>query len=129
VVEKVQFTRPVFASERGKLYTPYCELYDRDAATSRAPSSSGPSIFFEVTSSLTRSLTRNKSSREPPLATRRSLHGEQTLNATGITDYLKSNGSLSEARKMAIHADTTTTQLYDRRGDEASLDEYEKVGI
>ena len=49
--------------------------------------------------------------------------------ATGITDYLKSDGSLSEARKMANHADTRTTQLYDRRGDVASLDEYGKVGI
>jgi site-specific recombinase XerD len=42
--------------------------------------------------------------------------GNQTMRATGITDYLKSEGSLSEARKMADHADTRTTQLYDRRG-------------
>jgi integrase/recombinase XerD len=31
--------------------------------------------------------------------------GNQTLRATGITDYLKSDGSLAEARKMANHAD------------------------
>ena len=55
--------------------------------------------------------------------------GNHSLRATGITDYLKSDGSLSEARKMANHADTRTTQLYDRRGDVASLDEYGKVGI
>ena len=55
--------------------------------------------------------------------------GNHTMRATGITDYLKSDGSLSEARKMANHADTRTTQLYDRRGDAASLDEYQKVGI
>jgi site-specific recombinase XerD len=55
--------------------------------------------------------------------------GNHTLRATGITDYLKSDGSLAEARKMANHADTRTTQLYDRRGDRASLGEYEKVGI
>ena len=55
--------------------------------------------------------------------------GNHSLRATGITDYLKSDGSLSEARKMANHADTRTTQLYDRRGDTASLGEYEKVGI
>jgi hypothetical protein len=30
---------------------------------------------------------------------------------------------------MANHADTRTTQLYDRRADAASLDEYNKVGI
>ncbi len=39
------------------------------------------------------------------------------------------DGSLSEARKMANHADTRTTQLYGRRGDTASLDECGKVGI
>ena len=55
--------------------------------------------------------------------------GNHTLRATGITDYLKSDGSLAEARKMANHADTRTTQLYDRRDDAASLDEYAKVGI
>jgi site-specific recombinase XerD len=55
--------------------------------------------------------------------------GNHTLRATGITDYLKSDGSLAEARKMANHADTRTTQLYDRREDTTSLDEYSKVGI
>ena len=55
--------------------------------------------------------------------------GNHSMRATGITDYLKSDGSLSEARKMANHADTRTTQLYDRRSDTASLDEYAKVGI
>ena len=51
------------------------------------------------------------------------------MRATGITDYLRSGGSLAEARKMANHADTRATQLYDRRGDVASLDEYGKIGI
>jgi site-specific recombinase XerD len=55
--------------------------------------------------------------------------GNHSLRATGITDYLKSEGSLAEARKMANHADTRTTQLYDRRADVVSLDEYGKVGI
>jgi hypothetical protein len=52
------------------------------------------------------------------------------MGATGITDYLKSDGSLAEARKMGNHADTrTATQLYDRRGDAAAEGEYRKVGI
>ncbi len=56
--------------------------------------------------------------------------GNHPLRATGITDYLKSEGSsLSEARKMANHADTRTTQLYDRRADLASFDEYNRVAI
>ena len=49
---------------------------------------------------------------------------------TGITDYLKSDGSsLAKACEMAKHADTRTTQFYDRRADVASLDEFGKVGI
>jgi hypothetical protein len=52
-----------------------------------------------------------------------------SMRATGITDYLKSGGSLSEARKMANHADSRATQLYDRRDDVASLEEYSRVGI
>jgi site-specific recombinase XerD len=55
--------------------------------------------------------------------------GNHTMRATGITDYLKSDGSLAKAREMANHADTRTTQLYDRRADVACLDEYGKVGI
>jgi site-specific recombinase XerC len=56
--------------------------------------------------------------------------GNHSLRATGITDYLKSDGSLAEARKMANHdANTRTAQLYDRRSDGPSLEGYEKVGI
>lgn len=52
----------------------------------------------------------------------------KSATATGITDYLKSDGSLAEARRMANHANSRTTQLYDRGDDTASLREYEKVG-
>jgi integrase len=55
--------------------------------------------------------------------------GNHSLRGTGITDYLKNGGSLGKAREMANHADTRTTQLYDRSADVASLDEYNKVGI
>lgn len=36
---------------------------------------------------------------------------------------------LEKAQAMANHSSPRTTKLYDRRNDEASLDEYEKVGI
>jgi len=55
--------------------------------------------------------------------------GNHSLRATGITDYLKSNGTLEHAQAMANHSSPRTTKLYDRRADEVSLDEYEKVGI
>ena len=55
--------------------------------------------------------------------------GNHSLRATGITDYLKSEGTLENAQQMANHSSPRTTKLYDRRNDETSLDEYEKVGI
>ena len=47
----------------------------------------------------------------------------------GITAYLKNGGTLEKAASMANHASTRTTQLYDRRADEVTLDEVERVGI
>ena len=55
--------------------------------------------------------------------------GNHSLRATGITDYLKNQGTLENAQIMANHSSPRTTKLYDRRSDETSLDEYEKVGI
>ena len=55
--------------------------------------------------------------------------GNHSLRATGITDYLKSDGTLENAQAMANHSSPRTTKLYDRRGDELTLDEYERVGI
>ncbi|WP_029066181.1 tyrosine-type recombinase/integrase [Labrenzia sp. DG1229] len=55
--------------------------------------------------------------------------GNHTFRATGITAYLKNEGSLEIAARMANHASMRTTQLYDRRGDEVSLDEVERIVI
>jgi site-specific recombinase XerD len=55
--------------------------------------------------------------------------GNHTFRATGITAYLKNGGTLENAAAMANHASTRTTQLYDRRRDEISLDEVERVRI
>ena len=55
--------------------------------------------------------------------------GNHTFRATGITAYLKNGGALERAAIMANHASTRTTQLYDRRSDEISLDEVERVLI
>jgi integrase len=55
--------------------------------------------------------------------------GNHSFRATGITAYLKNGGTLENAAAMANHASTRTTQLYDRRRDEISLDEVERVII
>ncbi len=57
------------------------------------------------------------------------LIGNHTFRATGITAYLRNGGTLEKAAAMANHASTRTTQLYDRRSDEVTLDEVERVGI
>jgi integrase len=55
--------------------------------------------------------------------------GNHSFRATGITAYLKNGGTLKKAAAMANHASTCTTQLYDRRRDELSLDEVERIVI
>lgn len=55
--------------------------------------------------------------------------GNHSFRATGITSYLKNGGTLENAAAMANHASTRTTQLYDRRRDEITLDEVERIGI
>lgn len=55
--------------------------------------------------------------------------GCHTFRATGITAYLKNGGRLEVAQQMAAHESARTTGLYDRRGDEISLDEVERIAI
>ncbi|GAB7541359.1 tyrosine-type recombinase/integrase [Cupriavidus sp. 8B] len=55
--------------------------------------------------------------------------GNHTFRATGITAYLKNGGTLENAAAMANRASTRTTQLYDRRRDDISLDEVERIRV
>ena len=55
--------------------------------------------------------------------------GNHSFRATGITAYLKNGGTLENAAAMANHASTRTTQLYDRRRDDISLDEVERIRV
>jgi hypothetical protein len=50
-----------------------------------------------------------------------------TFPATGITTFLKNGGTLEGAAAMANHASTATTQLYDWRKDEFTLDDVERI--
>jgi site-specific recombinase XerD len=58
------------------------------------------------------------------ITTRASNH---TFRATGVTAYLKNGGTLERSAQMANHASTRTTQLYDRRTEEVTLDEVERI--
>jgi integrase/recombinase XerD len=53
--------------------------------------------------------------------------GCHSFRATGITNYLQNGGRLEVAQQMAGHESSRTTGLYDRRGDEISLDEVERI--
>jgi integrase len=55
--------------------------------------------------------------------------GNHTFRATGITAYLKDGCTLENPAAMANHASTRTTQLYDRRRDDISLDEVERIRL
>jgi hypothetical protein len=55
--------------------------------------------------------------------------GNHTFRARGATAYLKNGGTLENAAAMAKRASTRTTQLDDRRSDQVSLDDVERVRI
>jgi len=55
--------------------------------------------------------------------------GNHSFRATGITEYLKNGGKLEIAQQMANHESARTTGLYDRRDDQVSLDEVERIVI
>jgi len=55
--------------------------------------------------------------------------GNHTFRATGITAYLRNGGRLEVAQQIAAHESSRTTGLYDRRGDDVSLDEVELIRI
>jgi integrase/recombinase XerD len=55
--------------------------------------------------------------------------GNHSFRAIGITDYLENGGDINIAKRMAGHSNVKTTELYDRRADEVSFSEIERVGI
>jgi integrase len=55
--------------------------------------------------------------------------GCHTFRATGIMDYLTNGGRIEVAQKMAGHSNAKTTGLYDRRNDDISVGEVERIGI
>lgn len=55
--------------------------------------------------------------------------GCHTFRATGITDYLANGGRIDVAQRMAGHSNAKTTGLYDRRADDISVGEVERIEI
>jgi site-specific recombinase XerC len=55
--------------------------------------------------------------------------GCHRFRATGVTAYLEAGGTLENAQAMFAHESPRTTKLYDRAGDEITLDEVERITI
>lgn len=94
--------------------------------------------LFRTTRGRTRELTDNPMTqpdvwrmirRRAGAAGIRTEIGCHTFRATGITAYLKNGGRLEIAQQMANHESARTTGLYDRRDDDVSLDEVERILI
>jgi integrase/recombinase XerD len=60
------------------------------------------------------------------IETRISCH---TFRATGVTHYLTNGGHIEGAQRMAGHSNAKTTSLYERRNDDVSVGEVERIGI
>jgi hypothetical protein len=60
------------------------------------------------------------------IKTRLSNH---TFCVTGITQFLRNGGRRELAQQMAAHESPRTTALYDRRDDEAAVDEVQRILI
>jgi site-specific recombinase XerD len=52
-----------------------------------------------------------------------------TFRATGITQFLLSGGSLESAQLIAAHSSPRTTKLYDRRSDQVTLKEIQRIDL
>ena len=50
-----------------------------------------------------------------------------SFRATGITNFLENGGTLEVAQRIAGHADSRTTKLYDRRGQKVLLEDMERI--
>src|ERR1019366_9257359 len=55
--------------------------------------------------------------------------GCHTFRATGITDYLTNGGRIEVAQRMAGHSNAKATGPDDRRNDDISVGEVERIGI
>ena len=54
-------------------------------------------------------------------------YSPHSFRATGITNFLENEGTLEAAQRIAGHADSRTTKLYDRRGQKVLLEDMERI--
>jgi integrase len=53
-------------------------------------------------------------------------YSPHSFRVTGITNFLEDDGTLEAAQRIAGHADSLTTKLYDRRDQKVLLEDMER---
>ena len=80
--------------------------------------------FNRTAASLAYVIVLKNRAKKAGLLTRLGCH---SFRATGITVYLLNGGLLEYAQQMAAHESARTTKLYDRRNDQVTLDQVERI--
>jgi hypothetical protein len=65
--------------------------------------------------------------RDPGLNLLRGYAKTPSFGAAGITSFLQNGGSLEVAQRIAGHADSRTTKLYDRRAQQVLVEDMERI--
>jgi site-specific recombinase XerD len=55
------------------------------------------------------------------------IYSNHSFRAAGITNFLENGGTLEVAQRIAGHADSRTTKLYDRRGQKVLVEDMERI--
>lgn len=55
------------------------------------------------------------------------IYSNHSFRAAGITNFLENGGNLEVAQRIAGHADSRTTKLYDRRGQKVLVEDMERI--
>ena len=97
-------------------------------APSSAPRAGAPATLTGEADAPHRRLAHDPAPRRRRRALEQQI-GCHTFRATGITAYLENGGTLENAQPMAAHESPRTTKLYDRTGDEITLDEVERITV
>ena len=50
-----------------------------------------------------------------------------SFRATGVTEYMNSGGTIEIAQRIAGHTSPSTTRIYDRSGDQLTLEEIQRA--
>jgi integrase len=55
------------------------------------------------------------------------IYSNHSFRAAGITNFLENGGNLEVAQRIAGHADSRTTKLYDWRGQKVLVEDMERI--